>query len=73
MKRLTVLFSGWVDCNPDTTSFMNLETLQSISGTEYCNLDPEQQGNHILVDLAEAYTNALDGELTDCTIEVEDL
>lgn len=72
MKRLTVLFSGWVDCDPDATSFMSLNTLQEISGTEYCNLPEEKQGDYILVDLAQAYSSALDGELTDCHIEVEE-
>jgi len=73
MKRLTVLFSGWVDCDPDATSFMSVDSLKEISGTEYCNLPKEKQGDYILVDLAQAYSSALDGELTDCTIEVDEL
>lgn len=72
MKRLTVLFSGWVDCDPDATSFMSINSLKEISGTEYCNLPKEKQGDYFLVDLAQAYSSALDGELTDCTIECEE-
>jgi len=80
-KRLIVEFSGWMECDPEKTSFVYVgddafEGVMGgdihITGREYMTLSPEQQGDFILQCLGETYMDSLDGELIHCDVEVED-
>ena len=82
-KRLIVEFSGWMECNPEKTTFvyvgndpfigvMGGDSIE-ITGKEYMTLPPEEQSNFILHCLGETYMDSLDGELNHCDIEIEEL
>ncbi len=80
-KRLIVEFSGWMECDPEKTSFVYVgsdpfEGVMGgdihITGREYMTLSPEEQSNFILKCLGETYIDALDVGLTHCDVEVDD-
>ena len=81
-KRLIVEFSGWMECDPDKTWFQYIgndpyEGVMGgdihITGKEYMTLPPELQGDFILKCLGETYMDALDVELMNCDVEVDEL
>ena len=81
-KRLIVEFSGWMECDPEKTSFVYVgddafEGVMGgdihITGREYMTLSPEQQGDFILHCLGETYMDSLDGELVHCDVEIDEL
>ena len=82
-KRLIVYYSGWMECNPEKTTFVYVGNDPFIgvmggdsiliTGKEYMTLPPEEQGNFILHCLGETYMDSLDGELVHCDIEIEEL
>ena len=80
-KRLIVEFSGWMECDPEKTSFVYIgsdpfEGVMGgdihITGKEYMTLPPEQQGDFILSCLGETYMDSLDGELNELNIDIEE-
>ncbi|HAI57820.1 MAG TPA: hypothetical protein DCM04_07740 [Saprospirales bacterium] len=81
-KRLIVEFSGWMECDPEKTTFVYVgddafEGVMGgdihITGREYMTLSPEQQGDFILSCLGETYMDSLDGELVHCDVEIDEL
>ena len=78
-KRLIVHYSGWMECDPDKTKFQYvgpeqyglMSTVGQITGDEYMALSPEQQGDFILECLGETFMDSLDGELTECDVDIE--
>lgn len=80
MKRLVVEFSGWMQCDPEETTFQYFgndpfEGVMGgdihINGKEYMTLPPEEQKNFVLKCFGETYISALDVDLAQCDIEVE--
>ena len=76
MSKLIVSFSGWVECDPEKTTFTNMDIgnchPEQITGEEWMELEEHIQGDYVLECLGQAYTNSIDGELQDLDIEVED-
>ena len=76
-KRLIVEFSGWIECDPEKTSFVHVgnDPFEGvhITGREYMTLPPEEQSNFILKCLGETYIDGLDSELTHCDIEIDEV
>ena len=82
-KKLIVEFSGWMQCDPEETTFQYIGNDPfvgvmggddiHITGKEYMKLPPEQQGDFILHCLGETYMDSVDGELTQCDVEVEEI
>ena len=74
-NKIIVSFSGWVECNPEETSFQYIGEIAAnravISGTKYMRLSQNEKDNYILECLGQAYTNSLDGELMDLEVKVE--
>ena len=82
VERLIVEFSGWLECDPENTSFVYVgsdpfEGVMGgdvhITGREYMTLSSEQQGNFILECLGQTYMDSLDGECNHLTVEVEEV
>ena len=80
-KRLIVEFSGWMECDPEKTSFVYVgsdpfEGVMGgdihITGREYMTLSQEDQQDFWLENLGETYCDSLDGELIHCDVEVDD-
>tara|TARA_B100000085_G_scaffold61107_1_gene53951 strand:- start:232 stop:495 length:264 start_codon:yes stop_codon:yes gene_type:complete len=78
--RMILEFSGWVECDPDKTTFQYIGGAalrndpgfkEIITGAEYLDLTEDERDCYILEDLGQAYTNSLDGELSDLVLEVE--
>jgi len=76
-KRMTIMFTGWIECNPDQTTFQYLGEMAAnravISGTKFMSLDENEQGNYILEDLGQAITYSVDGEFNQIDIDIEDV
>ena len=81
-KKLVVEFSGWMQCDPEETTFQYIGNDPfvgvmggdiHITGKEYMTLPPEEQGNFVLKCLGETYISALDVDLAHCDIEVEEI
>ena len=78
-KRMTIMFSGWIECNPDQTTFQYIgpeqyglmSTGKVITGTEFMSLSENEQGNYILEDLGQAITYSVDGEFNEYDIDIE--
>ena len=82
VERLIVEFSGWVECDPEKTSFVYVggdpfEGVMGgdihITGKEYMTLPEQQRGDFILQCLGEAYMDSLDGECNYLSVEVEEV
>ena len=81
-KKLIVEFSGWMQCDPEETTFQYVgndpfEGVMGgdihITGKEYMTLPPEEQGNFVLRCLGETYISALDVDLVHCDIEIDEV
>jgi len=81
-KRLIVYYSGWMECDPEKTTFVYagsdpFEGVMGgdihITGREYMTLSPEQQGDFMLSCLGETYMDSLDGELMECDVEIDEV
>mgnify|MGYP003153933972 FL=1 len=76
-KRMIVEYSGWLECDPDKTLFYYLgpERLEqaTITGRQYMTLPEEEQQYYVLECLGQAYQYQENGELQECTIEIEEV
>lgn len=82
MSKIIIGFNGWIEADPDSIRFqyigpqIPLDSVSgigmSITGTEYLRLDEDERDNYILEDLGAAYSNAFDGELDMCDVNVEE-
>jgi hypothetical protein len=75
-KRMTIMFTGWVECNTDETTFQYIGPMAAhravISGTKFMSLSEHEQDNYILEDLGQAITYSVDGEFNELNIDIED-
>ena len=75
-KRMTIMFTGWIECNTDQTTFQYIGEMAAnravISGTELMSLPENEQGNYTLEDLGQAITYSVDGEFNELEIDIED-
>ena len=76
MSKIVIGFNGWIEADPDSIRFQYIGEMAAaealISGTDYLKLDEDERDNYILEDLGAAYTNAFDGELDMCDVNVEE-
>ena len=76
-KRMVIMFTGWVECNTDQTTFQYIGEMAAnkavISGTKFMSLDENEQGNYMLEDLGQAITYSVDGEFNQIEIDIEDV
>ena len=79
MSKIIIGFNGWVEADPDSIRFQwigdykdNESHAGIITGTQYLQLDEDERDDYILEDLGAAYTNAFDGELDMCDVNVEE-
>ena len=76
MSKIIIGFAGWVEADPESIRFQYIGEMAAaealISGTDYLKLDEDERDNYILEDLGAAYTNAFDGELDMCDVNVEE-
>ena len=76
-KRMIVEYSGWLECDPDKTLFYYLGPGRleqaTITGRQYMALPEEEQQYYVIGDLGQAYQYQEDGELQECTIEIEEV
>ena len=78
MSKIIIGFSGWVEADPESIRFQwigdykdNESHAGIITGTQYLQLDEDEREDYILEDLGAAYSNAFDGELDMCDVNVE--
>ena len=76
MSKIIIGFNGWVEADPESIRFQYIGEMAAaealISGTDYLKLDEDERDNYILEDLGVAYSNAFDGELDMCDVNVEE-
>ncbi len=76
MSKIIIEFNGWVEADPKSIRFQYIGEMAAteafISGNDYLKLDEDERSNYILEDLSEAYTNAFDGLLEQCDVNVEE-
>ena len=78
MSKIIIEFNGWVEADPQSIRFQwigdykdNESHAGIITGTQYLQLDEDEREDYILEDLGAAYSNAFDGELDMCDVNVE--
>ena len=77
MSKIIIGFNGWIEADPESTKFQYIGPVREsqmiiITGKEYLQLDEDERDEYILEDLGYAYTNAFDGELDMCDVNVEE-
>ena len=76
MSKIIIGFNGWIEADPENIKFQYIGEMAAaevlISGTDYLKLDEDERDDYILEDLGYAYTNAFDGELDMCDLNVEE-